>query len=102
MTTEPNESSGLDSFVSDEIKARISVMRGVTVTSAADALDVRRVYLSARVNGHTPFAPTLLDRTARLLGTTASEVVAAAERRRRLDAGEGQETPGASTERVAS
>jgi len=100
MNTEPNESSGLDSFVSDEIKARIAVTRGVTVTSAAEALVVRRKYLSARVNGSVPFASTLLDRIARLLGTTASEVVAAAERRRRLDAGEGQETPGA--RRVAS
>lgn len=95
MQTEPNESSGLDSFVADEIKARISVTRGVTVTGAADALNERRANLSARVNGYVPFSPSLLDRIARLLGTTASEVVAAAERRRRLDAGEGQPVPGA-------
>ncbi len=101
MTSYANGYAGLDSAVADEIKSRLAVTRGVTVTSAADALNVRRATLSARVNGHAPFSPSLLADMAALLGTTASEVMAAAERRRRQGAGEGTNVPGASTEEVA-
>lgn len=93
MNTEPNGSRDLDSFIADEIKSRIAVARGVTVTSAADALNIRRDGLSARVNGRAPFSSQLIADVAGLLGTSASEIVAAAERRR-LDAGEGRTIPG--------
>ena len=96
MTTYANGYAGLDAAVADEIKSRIAVARGVTVAGVADALNVRRATLSARVNGHAPFSPSLLNDVAALLGTTASEVMAAAERRRRQEAGEGHAIPGAS------
>lgn len=77
----------------------MAVTRGVTVKSAAEALDIRRATLSARVNGHVPFSPSLLASLAGLLGTTLPEVMAAAERRRR-QADEGQQAVG--SEAVAS
>lgn len=94
MTTEPNESTGLDAFIADEVKARISVARGVTVTSAAEALNIRRGALSARVNGRVPFSSQMLDRVALHLGASVSEIVAAAERRRSQEAGAGRLVPG--------
>ncbi|MFW7414715.1 helix-turn-helix transcriptional regulator [Demequina sp. SO4-18] len=95
MSTYSPKYTSLDQAVADEVKARIAVTRGVTVTSVADALTVRRATLSARVNGQAPFSPDLLWQVAAILGTTASEITAAAERRRRLDAGAGQVDPGA-------
>lgn len=102
MTTYANGYAGLDRAVADEIKSRIAVSRGVTVKSAADALGIRRATLSARVNGHAPFSPSLLAGVAELLGTTVTEVMAAAESRRRADAGAGQSGPGADPKAVAS
>lgn len=81
MTTNPSRITGLDLAVSDEVKSRIAVARGVTVRSLAEALDVRRATLSARVNGQAPFAPSLLAEVAAHLGTTATDIVNAAERR---------------------
>lgn len=101
MTTEPYESTGLDAFVSDEVKARIAVARGVTVSSAAEALNIRRATLSARVNGRARFSPSQLDKVSRLLGTTASDVVAAAERRRSRASGDGQMAPDAQAQSEA-
>lgn len=96
MSYSPKYTS-LDQAVADEVKARIAVTRGVTVSGVADALDVRRATLSARVNGHAPFSPDFLRQVAAHLGTTASEITAAAERRR-ANAGEGLRIPGANTE----
>lgn len=101
MASYANGYAGLDSAVADEIKSRMAVARGVTVKGVADALNVRRATLSARINGHAPFSPSLLSGVAEQLGTTAAEVMAAAERRRRANAGEGQHVPGANSE-VAS
>lgn len=98
MKMNPSWYAGLDSAVADEIKSRIAVTRGVTVAGVADAHALRRATLSARVNGHAPFSPSMLDMFADALGTTASEVMAAAERRRRMGAREGQAIPGAPTE----
>lgn len=96
MTTEPNESTGLDAFISKEIKARL-FEDDWTVTSVAEALDLRRPVLSARVNGRAPFSSRLIDQIAQLLGTSASMIVAGAERRRRQATGAGQTNPGTPT-----
>jgi len=97
MNLELNGSAGLDGFVSDEVKSRIALKRGMSVASLADALQIRRATLSARVNGHVPFSPSLLGDIAARLGTTASEIVAAAERRRAATAGVGTSNPGTVT-----
>ena len=41
---------------------------------------MRRTTLSARINGHIPFSPSLLSAVAKMLGTTASEITSRAER----------------------
>lgn len=102
MTSYANGYAGLDSAVADEIKARLAVARGATVKGAAEALDVRRATLSARVNGHAPFSPELLAGMADYLGTTVPEVMAAAERRRQSTARAGQEAPGAEAAAVVA
>lgn len=95
MKTYSPRYTSLDQAVSDEVKARLAVTRGVTVKGVAEALDVRRATLSARVNGHAPFSLDLLSKVATLLGTTATDITAAAERRRRSSTGEGPTSPSA-------
>lgn len=93
MTMYQGKYANLDEALSDEVKARIAVTRGVTVKSISEDLLLRRATLSARVNGHAPFSLTLLVAVASRLGTTATELVAAAERRRQSDVVEGQFSP---------
>lgn len=70
----------LDEAVSEEVRALIARTKGVSVKSIAEELGIRRATLSSRVNGHAAFAPSLLAAVAERLGTTASEIVARAER----------------------
>jgi transcriptional regulator with XRE-family HTH domain len=72
--------TGLDEAVSEEVRALIARTRGVSVKGIAERLGIRRATLSTRVNGHAPFAPSLLAAVAAELGTTASAIVANAER----------------------
>ena len=72
--------TSLDGAVAEEVRALIARTRGVSIKNIAEKLGVRRATLSARVNGHVPFAPSLLAAVAGELGATASELVARAER----------------------
>ena len=97
----PGKYTSLDEAVAFEIKAQLKDTRGVSITGIAEALHIRRATLSARVNGHAPFSPSLLADVAAQLGTTASEVMAAAERRRNT-ARAGHTVPGSDHSAVAS
>lgn len=70
----------LDGYVADEIRAEIARVRGASVKGIAEKLGIRRATLSARVNGHAPFTPSLIGAVASELGTTATEIVSRAER----------------------
>ena len=72
--------SDLDAAVAAEVRAELGRQRRVTVSAIAEAQGMRRATLSARVNGHAPFSPSLLSAVATHLGTTASEITARAER----------------------
>lgn len=80
MTANRYGSSGLDQEVSRQVKALIATTPGVSVSSIASTLDMRRATLSARVNGHQGFTPSLLSKVAAALGTSAAEIVREAER----------------------
>lgn len=71
----------LDAGVAAEVRSEIARTKTVTVSSLAADLGIRRATLSARVNGHAPFAPSLLASVAERLGTSASAIVARAEAR---------------------
>lgn len=70
----------VDDAVANEVRAEIKRNPDVSVKGIAEALGMRRATLSHRVNGHIPFAPSLLAAVATELGMTASEIVARAER----------------------
>lgn len=72
--------TGLDAAVAAEIRAELGRQGGVTISAIAEAENMRRATLSARINGHAPFSPSLLSAVAAHLGTTASEITARAER----------------------
>ncbi|GAA4627322.1 helix-turn-helix transcriptional regulator [Cellulomonas oligotrophica] len=74
-----NGSTLLDRTVAGEVRAEIARHRDVSVSHIAEALDIRRATLSARLNGHVPFSPSLLSDVAQLLGTSASALTARAE-----------------------
>ncbi len=74
-----NGSNDLDAAVAAEVRAEMR-RQNVTVTAAADTLDMRRATLSVRVNGHVPFSPALLAAVGALVGVRASEFTARAER----------------------
>ncbi|MCC4249531.1 helix-turn-helix domain-containing protein [Microbacterium testaceum] len=80
MQPNRNGFTDLDAGVAAEVRSDIARMKNVSVSSIAEALGIRRATLSARVNAHVPFAPSLLSAVAAHLGTTASEIVARAER----------------------
>lgn len=88
MTAEPNGSSDLGPYVASVVKGRIAGTRGVTTTSFARKIDMSRDALSSRTNGRVPMTSNELDIMALNLGTTASEIMREAERRR-LEASEG-------------
>lgn len=69
----------LDEAVSAEVRAEIARTPGVTTTSLAKALGLRRATLASRINGHTPFRSSELHVVATALGITASEITARAE-----------------------
>lgn len=75
-----NGVTDLDSFVAAEVRSDIARHKSVSVKSIAEKLDLRRATLSSRVNGHAPFTPSLLSAVAAQLGTSASAIVARAER----------------------
>ncbi|PRB09254.1 hypothetical protein CQ047_11285 [Microbacterium sp. MYb72] len=66
--------------MAEEVRALIARTKGVSVKSIAEDLDIRRATLSSRVNGPAAFSPSLLSAVAARLGTTASDLVARAER----------------------
>ncbi|MCZ2261376.1 hypothetical protein [Isoptericola sp. QY 916] len=77
----PNRNrSNLDAAVAAEVRAEIARHPEVSVSSIARDLNMRRSTLSVRTNGHVPFSPSGLADVAQFLGTTASELVARAER----------------------
>lgn len=80
MTANRFRSTDLDRAVSRQVKALIATTPGASVTNIAESLDMRRATLSVRVNGHAAFTPSLLSSVADMLGTTASRIVADAER----------------------
>jgi len=69
----------LDGLVSAEVRSEIARAKAVSVKGLAERVGIRRATLSARVNGHAAFTPTLLAAVAAELGTTASRLVARAE-----------------------
>jgi len=72
--------SRLDELVATEVRSDISQRRDLSLKGIAENLGIRRATLSGRVNGHAPFSPSLLGAVAGELDTTASEIVARAER----------------------
>jgi plasmid maintenance system antidote protein VapI len=72
--------TGLDAGVAAEVRSEIARSRTVSVKGIAEKLGIRRATLSSRVNGHAPFTPSLLAAVAAELGTTASAIIARAER----------------------
>ncbi|TDL43867.1 helix-turn-helix domain-containing protein [Microbacterium oleivorans] len=74
-----NGFTDLDAGVAAEIRSEIARQKDVSVKGIAERLDIRRATLSSRVNGHAPFAPSLLAAVAAELGLKASEIVARAE-----------------------
>ena len=80
MTPNRYGSTDLDQAVARQIKILIAVTPGVSVASLARDIGMRRATLSARVNGHAGFNPSLIAQVATRLDTTASAIVAAAER----------------------
>ena len=80
MGANRNRLSGLDGAVAEEVRRRLAERRDLSVAGIAASLGMRRATLSVRVNGHVPFSPSLLAAVARAMGTTASEIVARAER----------------------
>lgn len=79
MQTNRNGFTDLDAGVAAEVRADIARIKNVSVKSIAEDLGIRRATLSSRVNGHAPFAPSLLSAVAARLGTSASAIVARAE-----------------------
>lgn len=73
--------TGLDAGVAAEVRSEIARSRTVSVKGIAEKLGIRRATLSSRVNGHAAFTPSLLAAVAAELGTTASAIIARAERR---------------------
>lgn len=71
--------SEMDDAVAAEVRADIARNRTASVSGIAERLGIRRATLSGRVNGHAPFAPSLLAAVAAELGTTASDIVRRAE-----------------------
>ncbi len=82
-----NGFTDLDACVAAVVRTEITQNPAVSVKGIAETLDIRRATLSSRVNGHAPFAPSLLAAVAAELGLKASEVVARAEQL--LDARDG-------------
>ena len=74
-----NGPSGLDAAVAAEVQAEIGRRSNVSISAIARAQDMRQATLSSRVNGNIP-SPSSLSAVAKLLGTTASEITARAER----------------------
>jgi len=79
MQPNRNGFTDLDAGVAAEVRSDIARLKNVSVKSIAEDLGIRRATLSARVNGHVPFAPSLLSAVAFRLGTSASAIVARAE-----------------------
>ena len=80
MTANRNGSTDLDAAVAAEVRAEIGRHTDVSISAIALQNDIRRATLSARINGHIPFSPSLLSAVAKMLGTTASEITVRAER----------------------
>jgi plasmid maintenance system antidote protein VapI len=72
--------TGLDAGVAAEVRSEIARSRTASVKGLAEKLGIRRATLSSRVNGHAAFTPSLLAAVAAELGTTASSIIARAER----------------------
>ncbi len=66
--------------VADEVRRMLATRRDLSVAGLARSMRMRRATLSVRISGDVPFSPSLLDSVARAMGTTASAVVARAER----------------------
>jgi len=79
MLMNRNRYDVLDGLVSAEVRSEIARAKAVSVKGLAERVGIRRATLSARVNGHAAFTPTLLAAVAAELGTTASRLVARAE-----------------------
>ncbi|MBE7952859.1 hypothetical protein ILP86_00845 [Microbacterium sp. R1] len=77
--TNRNGLTTLDDEVAAEVRAGIARTPGVSVKRIAEKNDMRRATLSARVNGHVAFSPSLLSAVAAEIGETASSIVAMAE-----------------------
>lgn len=69
----------LDAGVAAEVRSEIARNRKASVKQIAENLGIRRATLSARVNAHAAFTPSLLAAVAAELGTTASALIARAE-----------------------
>lgn len=80
MTTNRNRVTGLDLALVAEVRRELARHRELSVSSLAQTFGMRRATLSVRFNGHVPFSPSLLSDVARAFGTTASVLVARAER----------------------
>lgn len=74
------EADAVDAAVSAELSARVGAWPG-TWSDVAAALGVPSLRFARQLDGSDPFTAAELDALARYLGTTASEVVAAAEAR---------------------
>lgn len=81
MSANRNGLTGLDLAVAEEVRAELARRRRPTLSEISEVLGIRRATLSARINGHVAFSPSLLEAVCRLIGLSASELVARAERR---------------------
>ena len=80
MNVNRNGLKPLDQLVAAEVRAEIARHPDISVKGIAEALNMRRATLTARTTGHVPFSAALLSAVASQLGTTASEIIARAER----------------------
>lgn len=79
MSMNRNRVTGLDLAVARELRAEIARQPDISVSAIALALGMRRATLSARLNAHVPFSPSLMHSVAGLLGTSAAEITSRAQ-----------------------
>ncbi|MFI6428502.1 hypothetical protein [Promicromonospora sp. NPDC050880] len=79
MASEPISVRPLDAAVASEIRADMARL-GFNISGMATAINMNRQPFTERYHGRRPFYPSELHKVAEVLGSTASEIVARAER----------------------
>jgi transcriptional regulator with XRE-family HTH domain len=80
METTPSYEEALEAALATEIRVEI-VRRGTTQQELADSLGMAKATLNRYLKGHNSMPLATLSRVARLLGTSAHELMARAESR---------------------